>query len=240
VRKTKKSDQAGKKITQLLLKLANKHKRWGFGLMFSWLKNNGYRYNHKRVYRIYCELKLNLRIKPRKRLPRREARKLEQPCAANFSWSMDFMSDSLSNGKKFRTLNVIDDFNRESLAIEIDYSLTSHRVTRVLDNIAIYRGYPKCIRVDNGPEFVSQTLNDWAKEHDVSIIYIQPGKPAQNAYIERFNRTYREDILDQYLFANLNQVINLTEDWMYTYNNVRPHTALQGKTPWQALNEQVT
>ena len=154
MRKVKKPDQSSEKIKKLLLKLAHKHKRWGFGLMFAWLKNNGYRYNHKKVYRIYCELKLNLRIKPRKRLPRREANKLVQPVAANISWSMDFMSDALINGRKFRTLNVIDDFNRESLAIEIDYSLTSHRVTRVLDNIAIYRGYPKYIRVDNGPEFI--------------------------------------------------------------------------------------
>ena len=203
--------------------------------MFRWLRKNGYEWNHKRVYRVYCELALNLRIKPKKRLPSRNPIPLHQPEQPNDFWSMDFMSDSLTNGRKFRTLNVIDDFNRESLSIEIDYSLPSERVVRTLDQIAAWRGYPKFLRVDNGPELISQVLSNWAKKYGVNIDYIQPGKPAQNGYIERFNRTYREDILDQYLFSNLDEVRDLTENWMMMYNGERPHSSLGYQSPWEFL-----
>jgi putative transposase len=141
------------------------------------------------------------------------------------------MSDSLTGGRKFRTLNIIDDHNRELLAIEIDYSLPAQRVTRVLDQVVEERGCPQCIRVDNGPEFISSRLAFWASQNGVHIDHIKPGKPAQNAYIERFNRTYREDILDMYLFQNLSDVRNLTEPWIIDYNNFRPHRALGGIPP---------
>jgi len=226
---------ADKEITDLLLRLADSHKRWGFGLMFRWLKRRGYSWNHKRVYRIYCELSLNLRIKPKKRLPSRNPVELHQPACSNEFWSMDFMSDSLFNGRKFRTLNIIDDFNRESLAIEVDFSLPSERVVRVLNQLSEWRGYPKFLRVDNGPELISQNLQDWAKKHNVTISYIEPGKPAQNGYIERFNRTFREDILDQYWFNNLKEVREITENWMMIYNGERPHMALGDQTPWEFL-----
>lgn len=220
-------------IMELLMRLADSHKRWGFGLMFRWMRHQGYTWNHKRVYKIYCELALNLRIKPKKRLPARNPVPLHQPSGPNFFWSMDFMSDALVSGRKFRTLNVLDDFNRESLAIEIDYSLPAGRVVRVLNQIALTRGYPAFIRVDNGPELISQLLLKWAKQHGVKINHIQPGKPAQNAYIERFNRTYREDILDQYWFDNLHEVRDITEKWMLMYNSQRPHLSLGNKTPWE-------
>ena len=126
--------------------------------MFAWLKRQGYKWNHKKVYRIYCSLGLNLRIKPKKRLPTRNPIPLNQPNNPNIFWSMDFMSDSLTNGRKFRTLNVIDDFNRESLSIEIDFSLPAPRVVRVLEQIANWRGYPSFLRVDNGPELISRCL----------------------------------------------------------------------------------
>ena len=144
---------------------------------------------------------------------------------------MDFMSDSLEVGRKFRTLNVIDDHNREVLAVEIDYSLPAARVIRVLEQIAEERGLPEEIRVDNGPEFISVTLECWAKSKQVKLEHIKPGKPAQNAYIERFNRTYREDILDMYIFRTLEDVRDLTTKWMYDYNNERPHQALGGIPP---------
>lgn len=220
-------------ITELLIRLADSHKRWGFGLMFRWLRHNGYTWNHKRVYKIYRDLALNLRIKPKKRLAPREPVPLHQPTEANLFWSMDFMSDSLACGRRFRTLNVLDDFNRESLAIEIDYSLPAERVVRVLDQIGLLRGYPSFIRVDNGPELISQCLLDWGKRQGVTISHIQPGKPAQNGYIERFNRTYREDVLDQYWFYDLTEVRNLTEEWMNMYNGQRPHSSLGNKTPWE-------
>jgi len=224
-------------IIELLLSLAENHKRWGFGLMFKWLRRHGYTWNHKRVYKIYCELRLNLRIKPQKRLPTRNPVALHQPAKANLFWSMDFMSDALACGKKFRTLNVVDDFNRESLVIEIDYSLPAERVVRTLEQVAVIRGYPECIRVDNGPEFISQTLLTWSKKHNVSINHIQPGKPAQNGYIERFNRTYREDVLDQYWFHNLDEVRDITDEWISMYNGERPHSSLGDKTPWEFMAE---
>lgn len=222
-------------ITELLLRLADSHKRWGFGLMFRWLRRQGYTWNHKRVYRIYCELALNLRIKPKKRLPARTPVPLHQPIAANYFWSMDFMSDALANGRKFRTLNVLDDFNRESLAIEVDFSLPAKRVVRVLEQIALNRGYPAFIRVDNGPELISRCLFEWAQQHSIVINHIKPGKPAQNGYIERFNRTYREDVLDQYWFNNLQEVRDITEEWMFMYNGQRPHSSLGDKTPWEFM-----
>ena len=217
------------------MRLSDSHKRWGFGLMFRWLRRQGYTWNHKRVYKIYCELSLNLRIKPKKRLPARSPVPLHQPGIPNSFWSMDFMSDSLASGRKFRTLNVLDDFNRESLAIEVDYSLPAERVVRVLDQVALTRGYPAFIRVDNGPEYISQRLLEWANQHSVTINHIQPGKPAQNGYIERFNRTYREDVLDQYWFSNLEEVRSITEDWMNIYNGERPHSSLGNKTPWEYM-----
>ena len=230
-RRETKSSGTNRAIKELLTRLAESHKRWGFGLMFKWLRRQGHIWNHKRVYKIYCQLGLNLRIKPKKRLATREPMPLHQPIKPNIFWSMDFMSDSLSSGKRFRTLNVLDDFNRESLAIEVDYSLPAERIVRVLEQIATLRGYPAFIRVDNGPEMISACLLEWAESHNVKINHIQPGKPAQNGYIERFNRTYREDVLDQYWFRDLDEVRDITEEWMTMYNGYRPHSALGNKTP---------
>lgn len=218
-------------IETLLTDLAERKPRWGFRKMFDWIRRQGHKWNHKRVKRVYRDLKLNLRIKPRKRFPKREPVALTQPEAANQSWSVDFMSDSLNSGRSFRTFNVIDDFNREALWIEVDTSLPAGRVIRVLENLAAWRGYPKSIRMDNGPEFISSKLEQWVDENTVQLNFIQPGKPAQNAYIERFNRTYREEVLDLYLFESLAQVRAITDEWIDEYNIDRPHQALGGLTP---------
>jgi len=143
------------------------------------------------------------------------------------------MSDSLSTGRAIRTLNIMDDYNREALWIEVDTSLPAERVVRVLENILLWRATPKQIRMDNGPELISQRLESWAKQKQIELIHIQPGKPAQNAYIERFNRTFREDVLDAYLFDNLEEVRAITERWLEEYNTIRPHEALQGLSPRQ-------
>lgn len=202
--------------------------------MYAYLRNQqGISWNHKRVYRVYCEMNLNLRVKPKKRLPKREAKPLDQPASANLSWSLDFTSDSLSCGRTFRTLNIIDDFNREVLWIEVDTSLPALRVIRTLEMIASWRGYPKQIRLDNGPELISHKLVQWANAHEVELAFIQPGKPTQNAYIERFNRTFREDVLDAYLFSSLREVRDITEEWMEGYNTTRPHEALGNLSPFQ-------
>lgn len=224
-------------IIEQLQTIAERKPRWGFKKMFAYLKNQGCYWNHKRVYRVYCEMKLNLRVKPKKRLPTREPKPLVQPEAANLSWSLDFMSDSLSSGRAFRTLNIIDDFNREGLWIEVDTSLPAERLVRVLEMLALWRGYPKQLRIDNGPELISHKLKAWAEQHQVELAFIQPGKPAQNAYVERFNRTYREDVLDAYLFSSIQEAQAITEDWLEEYNSIRPHAALGGLPPYQFLSD---
>ncbi len=226
-------------IKTLLIELSQNHKRWGFKLIFKSLRQKGYQWNHKKVYRVYCELNLNIRVKPKKRLKPRTPIVLKVPTKMNKSWSMDFMHDSLANGKTFRTLNIIDDYNRESLVIDADFSMPASRVIRTLEQTASWRGFPSNIRVDNGPEFISKIFLNWAKEKDIKINHIQPGKPAQNAYIERFNRTYREEILNQHWFEDIYQVRILTEKWMEIYNKERPHSALNYKTPWSFIENKV-
>ena len=223
-------------IADHLIRLTHNQRNWGFGLCFLYLRNvKGYPWNHKRVYRIYRELELNLRIKPRKRIVREKPEPLVVPDAINQCWSMDFMHDQLSDGRSFRLLNVIDDFNREALAIDIDLSLPAERVVRSLDQVIEWRGKPASIRSDNGPEYISSTLTNWAEQHGIRLEYIQPGKPQQNAYIERYNRTVRYDWLSHYLFESIGEVQDYATDWMWTYNHERPNMALGGITPKQKL-----
>lgn len=216
-----------------LLTLATRKPRWGVQKMIDYFKNQGKSWNHKRIRRVYRALGLNLRIKPKKRLPSRTPQPLEAPTQAHVSWSLDFMHDSLANGRALRTLNILDDFNREGLWIEVATSLPAARVVRVLDMLAQWHGYPEQLRIDNGPELISQTLAAWATEHAVRLAFIQPGKPAQNAFIERFNRTYREEILDAYLFDSIEEAQAITQAWLEEYNAIRPHEALGGLPPYQ-------
>ena len=170
--------------------LTANRKPWGFGLCFVYLRNvKDFKWNHKRVYRIYCELALTLRTRPRKRLKRPKPDELSVPEVPNHTWSMDFMQDQLADGQKSRALNVLDDFNREGLSIEVDVSLPAMGVVRGLNQIIEWRGTPEIIRVDNGPEYISGLLKVWAETRGIHIEYIQPGQPQQNAYIERTNRT---------------------------------------------------
>lgn len=223
--------QPDDEIIEVLTRLAESRPRWGFGLMFAWLRMHGHDWNHKRVYRVYKELALNLRIKPKRRFPSRNPVPLDDAQQPNDCWSLDFMSDSLTDGRSYRTLNVIDDFNREGLAVEVDHSLPSARVVRVLDQVAEERGYPRKLRSDNGPEFVARALEAWAEEHAVELAPIEPGKPTQNGYVERFNRTFREEVLDVYAFGDLDEVRDESTRWLYLYNHDRPHLALDRQTP---------
>ena len=168
---------------------AERYPRYGFKKLFQVLRRQGKSWNHKRVHRIYCLLKLNFRRKGKQRLPVRNPAPLATPEAMNQSWSIDFMHDALVCGRRFRTFNVVDGYNREALAIEIDLNIPAQRVVRVLGRIVANRGYPLKMRMDNGPELVSLTLAQWAEEHGVMLEFIRPGKPTQNAFIERFNRT---------------------------------------------------
>lgn len=231
-----KSSSENDLIAQWLLRLTDNHRNWGFGLCFLYLRNaKGCGWNHKRVYRIYKMLELNLRIKPRKRLVRKMPEPLAVPKAINVVWSMDFMHDQLSDGRCFRLFNVIDDYNRESLGIEIDFSLPSERVMRALQQIIEWRGKPLAIRCDNGPENISGLMQEWAEKMGIELQYIQPGKPQQNAYIERFNRTVRYEWLSQYYWKDLDEVRDFATQWVWHYNHERPNMALGGFTPKQRL-----
>jgi len=224
-------------IADWLLRLTAAHKPWGFGLCFLYLRNiKGYGWNHKRVYRIYKELELNLRIKPRRRIKRDKPEALSVPDVINQVWSMDFMSDILTDGRHFRPFNVLDDYNREALGIEVDLSLPSSRVIRSLEQIIEWRGKPLAIRCDNGPEYISQELKNWTIKNQITLLYIQPGKPTQNAYIERFNRTARHEWLDLHLFKTIEQAQILATQWLWEYNNERPHSSIGGIPPRQLLN----
>jgi putative transposase len=180
-------------------------------------------------------MNLNYRRRLKRRLPNREKEALLVPENRNISWSMDFVSDVLTNGRRFRVLNIIDDFNREAIAMEVGLSMPSERVINVLENVIWSSGKPQSIRVDNGPEFISDIFRNWCNGNDVKIKYIQPGKPTQNSFIERFNGSYRKSILDAYLFNNLSQVRELTEEWMRDYNENRPHESLGDLSPKEYL-----
>jgi putative transposase len=223
-------------IADWLIRLTHNQRNWGFGLCYLFLRNvKGFIWNHKRVYRIYRELELNLRIKPRKRLVRERPEQLSVPGRINEYWSMDFMHETLSDGRSYRLFNVIDDYNREGLCIDVDFSLPALRVIRALDQVIEWRGKPKVIRCDNGPEYNSSVLRTWAENRGIELQYIQPGKPQQNAYVERYNRTVRYDWLGQYLFETLEEVQEYATRWLWHYNHERPNMGLGGITPKQKL-----
>lgn len=204
---------------------------WGFWKCFARLRLAGHAWNAKRVYRVYRALRLNRPRRAKRRLPRRPRQPLLAPAALNGTWALDFMSDTLYDGRRFRTLNVIDAGNREALAVEVGTSLPGPRVVALLDQLVAIHGAPHAVRCDNGPELVSAALEDWAARRGVALRHIQPGRPNQNAYVERFNRTYRREALDACLFASLAEVRAETEAWLTTYNAERPHDSLGDVPP---------
>jgi putative transposase len=218
-------------VIDALNELVEENLRWGFWMCFDRLRLDGHPWNHKRVWRVYCEMKLNLPRRKKKRLPQRERQSMEVIPLPNQVWSMDFMSDALYRGRRFRTLNILDEGVREALAIVVDTSIPSGRVIRTLDQLVEVRDKPTAVRCDNGPEFCAQALIDWCKERGIEIRYIQPGKPNQNAFIERFNKSYRDEVLDAHLFATLEQVREISETWKTKYNEYRPHDALGHMPP---------
>jgi len=225
------TEDRNRKLRQRLRELAEQRRRWGCPMLYLMLRREGWRANHKRVERLYREEGLALRRRRRrKRLSHlRVAR--ERPVAANQTWAVDFIHDSLLSGRHFRAFAVLDQWSRESLAIEVDVSLTGERVTRVLERLRTTRGLPLVIQADNGPELRGRTLDQWAYEHGVRLQFIEPGKPIQNAHIESFNARLREECLNEHVFVSLDDARSKIENWRIQYNRERPHSSLGNLTP---------
>jgi putative transposase len=220
-----------------LRELAEQRRRFGSPRLHVLLKREGWAVNHKRVERLYRAEGLSLR---RKRSRKRGAPlrvMLPAPCSVNERWSMDFVTDSLTNGRRFRSLTIVDDHSRESVAIEADFSLTGERVARVLERLALTRGLPNVITVDNGPEFAGKALDAWAYQNHIKLHFIRPGKPVENAYIESFNGKYRDECLNENLFRTLDEARHIIETWRIDYNQHRPHSSLGDLTPEEYANQ---
>jgi putative transposase len=218
-------------LRQRLRELAEERRRWGCPMLYLMLRREGWRANHKRVERLYHQEGLSLRRRRRrKRLSHLRAVR-ERPVAANQTWAVDFIHDSLMSGRRFRAFAVLDEWSRESLAIEVDLSLTGERVTRVLEQLRNRRGLPTVIQADNGPELRGRVLDQWAYDNGVRLQFIEPGKPIQNAFIESFNARLREECLNEHVFVTLDDARSKIETWRIQYNRARPHSSLGNLTP---------
>jgi putative transposase len=226
-------EAADARIRTRLEELSCERRRFGYRRLHDLLKDEGINVNHKKVYRIYRELNLQVRKKRRKRRTCRGLAPFILPQKPNERWSMDFMCDSLASGRKFRTLNVIDDFTRECLAIEVATSISGKRVARVLDRLVAFRGKPNGIVCDNGTEYTSKALSEWSKSRDIPLLFIEPGKPMQNALVESFNGKMRDECLNENLFFTIPHATQLIEDFRQDFNKKRPHTGIGGLTPNQ-------
>jgi len=210
---------------------AARWKRFGYRQIHSLLRLSGVLVNHKKVYRIYIEEGLKVRRRLRRKLSfiRTPA---PVPLAPNERWSMDFMYDCLTDGRTMRVFNLIDDFSREALAVEVDTSISSQRVIHVLERVGLIRGkFPASFVMDNGPEFRSQALFAWAQQNKVQLDFIQPGKPTQNCFVESYNNTMRNNCLNENLFFSLNHARTILSNWIEEYNEIRPHSSLGGTPP---------
>ena len=219
-------------LRDALKQKAVEHRRWGYRNLIEMLRRDGWKDNHKRIYRVYVEEGLQVRKRRKRWASKWRGEPLIQPTRLNEVWAMDFVADMLTGGRRLRLLPVIDVYSRECLAIEVDTSLTGQRVSRVLDQLREVRGrLPERIMVDNGPEFAGRELDRWAYENGVKLHFIQPGKPMQNGYIESFNGKFRNECLNEHWFPSVNNARQMTEDWRQSYNQVRPHSSLGKQTP---------
>jgi putative transposase len=208
----------------------------GFPEYFKRIRKEGIKWNHKRVRRVYRKLGMSHRRKIKRRIPNPEKQVLLQPIRPNLTWSLDFMEDRLENGRRFRTLNIIDDFNREALTIDVDFSFPSEKVVTLIERVIQWRGKPEEMRTDNGTEFIAKAFKGFCINSGIEHKPIQKGKPMQNGYVERFNRTYREDVLDMHIFETIDQVREKTEEFLFDYNNQHPHDSLSEMTPVEFMN----
>lgn len=216
-----------------MLALAAERPRFGYPRIHILLRREGFLVNHKFTYRIYREENLQVRRKRRKRVAAAPREAMPVPDRPHKRWSMDFVSDSLIDGRSIRVLNVVDDCTRTCVALEVDLSISGERVGRVLDRAAARHGWPEVVVTDNGPEFTSKALDQWAWQRGIRHHFIQPGKPVQNAFVESMNGKFREECLSESWFTSLTDARQRVEAWRVDYNRVRPHKSLGGQTPEQ-------
>ena len=227
-------------LQDYLRQAASHHRRWGYRRLL-WLANTeGIRVGRTRFQRIYQDLRLQVGKRKRKRKVAAERVPLDLPTQANQQWCADFMHDRIGTTKSFRVLNIVDVFTRECLACEVDTSLSGHRVARVLTRLIRARGKPQALTVDNGPEFTGVALNKWAKEQGIAIQYIQPGKPQQNAIVESFNGSMRDECLNEELFESLDHANCCIQVWRHHYNHSRPHSSLGNQPPARFAAQQAS
>jgi len=231
-------DPDAARLERQLREQAAARPRFGYRRLHTLLERTGWQVNHKRLYRVYRAAGLQVRRRARKRRSAGDRVVLPPLTARRQRWSMDFMRDTLADGRPFRTLNIVDDYTRECVAIEVDRSLPGARVVRVLARLAETVGLPATIVVDNGPEFVSRTVDAWTYARGVTLSYIRPGKPVENAYIESFNGKFRDECLSEHWFATVAEAQAVIEDWRLDYNQVRPHSALGNVPPTTFAEDQ--
>lgn len=222
-------------IRKRLKELAEKRRRFGCARLHVMLRREGVVINHKRTERIYKEEGLALRIRRRKKLASAKRVEAPVPTKVNERWSMDFVSDSLADGRRLRVLTIVDDYSRKCHRMEVDTSIGGARVARVLNEIAQREGLPESITIDNGPEFIGNALDSWAYQRGVNLNFIRPGKPVDNAYIESFNGRLRDECLNEHWFMSLDEARRIIEDWRIDYNAERPHSSLGDLTPEEFL-----
>jgi putative transposase len=220
-------------LRQRLKTLATEYPRYGYTLLHGMLSAEKLVVNRKKTYRIYREEKLQVRTKRRKRLAKQPRMEMPVPGAPNNRWSMDFVSDQLATGRRFRILNIVDDYTRECVVQLVDFSIAGERVARTLDALAVSRGLPEKIVSDNGPEFTSKAMFLWSQSTGVKLHFIQPGKPTQNAFVESYNGKFRDACLNEHWFVTIADARRTIETWRIHYNTVRPHSSLGNKTPEQ-------
>lgn len=225
--------QRNAELRQRIVDLAHRHKRYGAGMIYLKLRQQGLIINHKRVDRLYSLEKLQLKRRRRKKVPLADRQPLVRPTAADQVWSMDFVFDRIGDGRSLKCLAIVDDATTEAIALEAEHSMSGHYVTRILDRIALDRGLPQVMRTDNGPEFISRAMLTWAHSHGIALRLIQPGKPSQNAFVESFNGRFRDECLNEHWFTSLEQARRVIEAWRREYNEERPKEVLGGLTPAQ-------
>ncbi|MFN6508175.1 IS3 family transposase [Xanthomonas translucens pv. translucens] len=217
-------------LSARLVELAQAHRRFGYRRLHDLLRPEFPSVNHKKIYRLYEEAELKVRKRRKAKRPLGERQKLLAASMPNDTWSMDFVFDTLANARRIKCLTVVDDFTRESVDIAVDHGISGAYVVRLLDQAACFRGYPRAVRTDNGPEFTSRAFITWTQRHGIEHILIEPGAPTQNAYIESFNGKFRDECLNEHWFTSLAQARDVIADWRRHYNEIRPHSSC-GRIP---------